>query len=46
MFEKAPSFLPCGQHDKFAEARRATGSLIRKNPAILMQILHGLGGKV
>jgi hypothetical protein len=36
MFSEAPSMLPCGQHDKFAELRRVTGKAIRKHPAILI----------
>lgn len=44
MFEKSPEHLPCGQHDKFAEARRLTGNLIRKNPAILAMMIREMGG--
>jgi hypothetical protein len=41
MFEQQPEELPCGQHDKFKEVRRATGELIRKHPLILAGMIGG-----
>jgi hypothetical protein len=35
MFRNKPETLPCGQHDKFSAKRKATGSLVRKNPQML-----------
>jgi hypothetical protein len=35
MFDEEPETLPCGQHDKYKEVRKATAKRIRKNPLIL-----------
>lgn len=35
MFRDAPDDLPCGQHDQFAEQRKAMGQLVAEQPAIL-----------
>lgn len=42
MFEKAPDILPCGQHDKFAEARKMTGQLITEHPEILAMMIASM----
>ena len=42
MFDKKPRDLPCGQHDKFRELRKATGKAILRNPLILMAMVNEL----
>ena len=42
MFKNAPAVLPCAQHDKYAEVRKAIGRLIRKNPLVLMAMIEEL----
>lgn len=34
MFEKAPSQLPCGQHNRYAVERKITGALLKKYPVL------------
>lgn len=42
MFREAPEELPCGQHDKFAGERKATGQLVTEHPEIMAMIIGSL----
>lgn len=42
MFRDQPADLPCGQHDKFAQERKAMGSLVRKRPELLALMIMGM----
>jgi hypothetical protein len=35
MFEDKPETVPCGQHDKYASIRKATGRMVKANPFML-----------
>lgn len=40
MFRDRPETLPCGQHDKYAEVRKKNGEMIRKNPALFIELVR------
>lgn len=42
LFKVPPTTLPCGQHDKFANERKALGKLIQKYPPLLTLLLMGM----
>lgn len=40
MFRDRPETLPCGQHDKYAEVRKKNGEMLRKNPALFIELVE------
>lgn len=40
MFEKEPEELPCGQHDKYYQMRKAFGRLLLKNPFLMHMVIN------
>lgn len=42
MFRDKPETLPCSQHDKFADQRKAMGTLVRKRPDLLALMIMGI----
>lgn len=40
MFEKQPEQLPCGQHDKYDQMRKAFGKLLLKNPFLMHLVIN------